>query len=166
MISTKILSVFQSRLAQLLLIGCALASTSEFAAAGSSRTVNFSGTWEGTATTGSQVFSYRWVINQQGEAVVGTITLSNGQNASSATYTMNGTVEGSRLSFQGEKFLAQSPSSIRCIAAGSLSYIATEDDTPTLSGEWHENDVPQGCPAGTSGEIVLKNPEHRRFLQQ
>jgi hypothetical protein len=160
--------MFQPHFAKLLLICCTLASLSEFAVAQSSGIVNFSGTWEGTAPAESQGFSYKWVIRQQGRNVIGTITLANEQKTSTATYTMHGTVEGSRLSFEGEKLLAEASNSPGCTAAGSLTYIATEDDTPTLSGEWHEQDVSQGCPAGTGGEIALKNRaiENRVTIQR
>ena len=153
MISNRILSVLQSHFAKLLLIGFALVSISEIAAAQAPGIVNFGGTWEGTTTAGSQVFAHKWVIRQQDQDVVATITVSNQQNTALETYSMRGTVEGSRLSFEGGK----SPNSTGCAAAGSLTYVATEDDTPTLSGEWHEKDVSQGCPAGTGGEIALKN---------
>jgi hypothetical protein len=168
MIFNRILSVFQSQLAKVLLICWTLASLSELAVAQSAGIVNFSGTWEGTGTAGGQVFSYKWVLSQQGRTVVGTITLSDEQNTSTGTYSMRGTVEGSRLSFEGEEFLENTSDSNWCIADGSVTYIATEDDTPTLSGEWHESDVLQGCPAGTGGEIVLKNSavENRLRLGQ
>jgi hypothetical protein len=156
MISNKILSVFQSQLAKLLLIGCTLVSLSGFAAAQSAGIVNFSGTWEGVAPADNQGVSYKWVIRQQGRNAVGTVTVSNERDASAATYSIRGTVEGSQLNFEGEKLLALSHPTT-CTAAGSLTYIATEDDTPTLSGEWHENAVSQGCLAGTDGEIALKN---------
>ena len=159
MISNRILSMVQSRFAKLLLIGCTFASLSQFAVAASSGIVNFSGTWEGTATAGNQVFPYKWVISQQGRDVVGTITVSNQQNTSTGTYSMHGTVEGSQLNFEGEKFLTETANSPLCIAAGSLTYVATEDDTPTLVGNLHEHTVAQGCPAGTNGEIALKNRE-------
>ena len=157
MISNRILSVFQSRFAKLLLICCTLASLSEFAVADPAGIVNFSGTWEGAATTESQDFAYKWVISQQGRNVVGTITLLNQQNKPTGTYSIHGTVEGSRLSFEGEKSLAEPANSPSCLAAGNLTYIATEDDTPTLMGEWHKDAVSQGCPAGTGGEVALKN---------
>jgi hypothetical protein len=118
------------------------------------RPATLSGTWVGTAGTGTGLFyPYQWTIEQDGEKIRGTISISDGNGQTSAVYRIRGVFQSDVLRFEGVEFVQKSGGSW-CMASGVVR-LRTLGGTSRLEGNWGPLAVAGGCPPGTGGTVQL-----------
>jgi hypothetical protein len=115
--------------------------------------VDLSGNWQGYASVGRNWVNYEWQISQEGQKVLGTISLSTTDGLDKSSHAFEGTIQGSVLVFRAIRRL--SPQISRwCMAAGKLKLDETTNP-PELKGTWGPNPIPGGCPADARGRVQL-----------
>lgn len=118
------------------------------------RAIDWAGCWLGVATCGPSVFRYHWCLEQNGNEITGTISLSMEDGSMAGSYRMRGRVSGNQLFFEGTEFI-HNPS-CWCMAAGILQHNITTDGLAELTGSWGPLDIPGGCPPGSFGGVLLR----------
>jgi len=117
-------------------------------------TIDLTGCWLGVATSGPSVFRYHWCLEQNGDEIVGIISLSMQDGSRAGSYRMRGRISGNQLHFEGTEFIGNP--GIWCMAAGVLHHSITTDGLAELTGSWGPLDIPGGCPPGCFGGVMLR----------
>lgn len=86
------------------------------------RAIDWAGCWLGVATNGSLVFRYHWCLEQNGNEIVGIISLNTQDGGWPGSYRMRGRTRGNQLYFEGTEFI-HNPG-MWCMASGVLHHLA------------------------------------------
>ena len=108
---------------------------------------NLSGTWSGELISGKRVYSTNMTINEDGQALTGTIEVKGKRD--SAKYYFNGIIEDNTIELGAISFIYKK--GLHCLPKFKLSQTNNQ-----LAGTWGFNPVWGGCLPGISGKINVK----------
>ncbi len=111
------------------------------------------GEWLGDAISGSTVLDYRWIIDQTGSIVSGSISIKYPTDNDWSTFEFKGSFEDGTLIFSGTKWLNAGTRGF-CLPTGRLRLNSGRSQA-VLAGNWGANPIAGGCPAGTGGAVNL-----------